>query len=446
MMRRTTTTMIVALALVAAHARAGEPISLAEAMRRARAGAREVVAATARQEAASARLTQVKGFRLPSAALSEIWTNTDSPAEAFALKLNQERFSFADFLTSDPNNPARLNTAITRLELMMPIYTGGELGGRISQAQSAADAAALRQKWTADQAALAAAEAYVMVDQANEYVALLERARDTVQAHVSVAHAYVEQGMLVRSELLRAEVELARVDDMLEAAHGRARVAAANLAFRLGGDPAAVYDLEPLPSPPPLGDSLDGYLASADGRGDLGAARAMLRAGELEESVRKSAFLPKVGVVARGDLVDDTLFGSHGESTTVMAVASINLFAGGGDKAALAAARWDVKAGQEDVARFAEGVRLEVRQAFEEASTARARHATAVQALEAAREVERITSERFKTGVVKMIDMLDATTARREAETRELVARADAHAAALRLAVRAGRAPETVLQ
>jgi len=69
-----------------------------------------------------------------------------------------------------------------------------------------------------------------------------------------------------------------------------------------------------------------------------------------------------------------------------------------------------------------------------------------VQALAAAREAERITDERFKTGIVKMLDVLDVATARREAETRELVARAEAHAAALRLAAKAGRAPETALQ
>ena len=47
---------------------------------------------------------------------------------------------------------------------------------------------------------------------------------------------------------------------------------------------------------------------------------------------------------------------------------------------------------------------------------------------------------------MKTLDVLDAATARREAETRELVARVEAHAATLRLAVKAGRAPETVLQ
>jgi hypothetical protein len=44
-----------------------------------------------------------------------------------------------------------------------------------------------------------------------------------------------------------------------------------------------------------------------------------------------------------------------------------------------------------------------------------------------------------------MLDLLDAATARREAETRELVARAEANTAVLRLALVAGRRPEEAL-
>ena len=439
-------TLGLALTITASWGAASEPISLADALRRARTSSREVAAAAARQEAATARVEQARGFRLPSVTLEESWVDTDSPAEAFALRMNQERFSFNDFVMADPNDPERLATAITRRPFALPIYTGGEIGGRVDQAALAADAAGRRQEWTGHQAALAAAEAFVMLDQAREFTELLERARETVEAHVGLARAYVEQGMLVRSELLRAEVELARVDDLLQEARGRTRVASANLAFRIGADQATAFDPQPLAPPPALGEGLDGFLATAGARGDLAAARLLLRAGELEERVKRAAFLPKVGLLARGDLVDDTLFGSHGESTAIMARASINLFAGGSDKAALAAARWEARAGQEDVARFAEGVSLEVRQAYEEAATARARHATATRALAAAREAERITSERFRSGVVKTLDVLDAATARREAETRELVARVEAHAATLRLAVKAGRAPETVLQ
>lgn len=435
----------VVLLAVALPAVAAERLSLPAAMARARESAREATAAADRAQAAAARLKQAQGFRLPSVSLQETWMRTDSPAEVFALELNQQRFSFPAFTQSDPNRPDFLTTAISRVELSLPVYTGGELSGKVSQAKLGASAAKDNASWAANQAALAAAEAYVTVEQAREYVALLERARDTVKAHVELARAYAEQGMIVRSEVLRAEVELAHLDDLVEEAQGRARVAEANLAFRLGADQGTVWELDPLPRPAPLAEGLAGWLASASSRKDLEAARQGLRAGELEASVRRAAFLPKVGLVGRSDWVDDTLFGSHGKSSSIMAVATLNVFAGGSDRAAVAAARWEAKAGVEDVARFEEGVRLQVRQAFEEATTARQRQETAMQALAAAREAERITEERFKTGVVKMIDLLDATTARREAETRELVARADATAAALRLAVLAGRSPESAL-
>lgn len=430
---------------VAVPALAGQSITLQDAMQRARENGREIAAARARSDAGRARLESARGHRLPSLHLEENFIRTDSPAEVFALKLNQERFSFADFTVTDPNHPSALDTAITRLELSLPLYTGGELSARISQADAASKAAGDSLEWAGNQAAFEAAQAYVNLAQAREFATLLEQSRKTIQAHVDQARSYAEQGMLVRSELLRAEVELARIDDMLEEARGNVRLAAANLAFRLGADQGTEWEPAPLPAPPAPKEELSTWLASAVSRPDLASAQSMLRAGELEVDVRRAAFLPRVGVVARGDLVDDRLFGRNGSSTAIMAQATVNLFAGGSDRAALRAAEWDAKAGREDVAHFHEGVLLQVRQAWEEAATARAREKTAAQSVAAAAEAERIVAERFSTGVVKMLDVLDAATARREAQTRELVARASANAALLRLALVAGRTPESAL-
>lgn len=421
-------------------------LSLEEAMRLARERQAMVQAARAEEEAASHRLAQAKGFRLPSVRFDEVFIRTDSPAEAFALKLNQERFSFASFMTADPNRPKTLDTAISRFELQLPLYTGGELSSRIAQAGRFAESKTLAREWAEREAALAAAEAYVMLAQAQEYVALLQKARDTVAAHVALAKAYVDQGMLIEAEYLRAQVELSRVEDLLAQARGQEEVAQANLAFRLGLDQKERFALRPLAMPAAPADSLEDYLATAEARPDLRAAEAMVKAAELEAQVKKAAFLPKAGIVARADWVDDKLFGTHGDSTTIMAVVGANLFAGGSDRAAIAAARAEARAGGEQVRFAREGVALEVRQAYVEAQVAVARVQTARKALQAAAEVERVTTERFRQGVVKMIDLLDADTARREAETRELVARAEAHLALLRLAIKGGRNPESVLQ
>lgn len=421
------------------------PLSLAEALLRGRAGAREVAAAEARERGADAKARQAAAYRLPQVRISEQWLRTDSPADAFGLLLNQERFSFPAFVAGNPNAPDPLNTAITRLEVEVPIWTGGELSTRVRQARLAAEAAGENTGRVGDQAAVAAAEAWIRLGQAREAVALLEHSRATVAAHVELANAYAAQGMLVRSDLLRAEVELARIDDLLAEARGNARVAEANLAFRLGEPMDTTYALAPLGDPPPMARERDSWLAASFARRDLVSARKLLEAGELEARALRGAILPRIGLVARHDLVDDRPFGGHGDSTTIAALATFDLFDGGRKRAAVAAAKAEADAGRADVLRMDEGIRLETRQAYETAAAALERRATAAAALGAAAEAVRIVEERFKAGVVKSTDLLDAATARREAEMRELVARADAWLAHLRLALAAGEVPESIL-
>ena len=444
MIRRWTPVLVLG-ALLGAPPTGGVELTLDQAMAMARGQGREVAVAQARVNASEKRLKQAKGYRFPKISLHEIWMRTDSPAEVFALELNQGNFSFDDFVMSDPNNPEPLNNALTRFQLVQPIYTGGQIEPRIDQAELASEAAQEKAGWVSDGAALAAAEAYIMLAQIRERVTLLERSMETVDHHVQLAKAYTEQGMLVRSELLRAEVERARIQDLLTEARGQARVAEANLSFRLATDTTTHWELEAIPEPLPLEEGLDGWLTTAESRRDLEAARRLLAAGELEAKVKRSGFMPKVGVMARYDLNDENLFGSSGQSSAVMAVASIDLFSGNRHRAARAAVQAEAEAAAYEVELFTHGIRLEVREAYEMAITARERHQTAISAQEAAREVERITAERFSKGVVKMIDLVDATTSRQEAETRELVARAEAHLASLRLAVSSGRAPETAL-
>jgi outer membrane protein TolC len=422
-----------------------EELSLDRAMARARLEAHEVLAAQARARASGERIEQVKSYRLPKLAVQEVWLRTNSPADVFALQLQQERFDFGDFMQTDPNSPEPLTNSLMRFELTMPLYTGSELSSRIDQARLAAEADEIKAIWAEETAALAAAEAYIRLAQAREAIVLLEHSLETVDAHVALAGAYVEEGMLVRSELLRAELEQAKILDLLSEARGMERVAAAGLAFRMGADPSLSWDLETLVTPRPMSEGLDGWLGTASNRRDLMAAQRLLRAGELEVDVKRSGFKPKLGVVARHDLNDDRLFGANGQSSTVMLVGSIDVLSWGRHGRAAAAAEAEWEAGRTEIEMFEEAIGLEVREAYERAVSARERHLTAASAQESATEVERITEARFEQGVVKMLDLLDATTARLEADNRELMARTEAHLADLMLALRSGRSPETAL-
>jgi outer membrane protein TolC len=385
-----------------------------------------VRAAFERSQAAVARQNQAKGHRLPTLDLSEIYSYTNNPAEVFAFTLNQGRFDFDEFFASDPNNPDALSTWITRLEFTLPIYTGGQLGSRIDQAGQMATAEDLRWHHAREKVAFDTMTAFTNLAKAREQVELMEKARSTTAEHVNLAESFAGQGLILDAEVLKARVFLAEVDELLAQAANSARLAEAALNFEMGTDqnlPRHVASLPPAPAAP--GDLDDWVAAGVEDRRDLRAARKELEAGRMEEKAAKPWYLPEIAATGRYELYDDQIFGSNGHSGSVMAFAKLNLYKGGSAAAKKTAARHEAASGEANVQRFEEGVRLEVQQAWHDLNTARARLATANGSLTAAREALRVREHRFKQGLDKMIDLLDAETALREAELRELVARYD---------------------
>jgi outer membrane protein TolC len=268
--------------------------------------------------------------------------------------------------------------------------------------------------------------AYVNLAKAREHVELLEKARSTTAEHVRIAEQYAAQGFILDADLLRAKVYLSEMDEYLTQASNGARLAQAALNFQMGADQAMPRTLTPLPAASAAGGDLDSWTTAAlEDRNDLAAARLKLEAGRLEEKATRPGYFPQIAVLGHYDLYDDTLFGSNGHSGSIMAVAKIDLWGGGSDTAQRATARYNAVSFEADVRRFEEGVRLEVQQAWQNLATAKIRHATAESSLAAAREALRVRDSRFKQGLDKMIDLLDAETALREAELRELVARYD---------------------
>jgi outer membrane protein len=422
-------------------------VTLDQAVAQALSASPAIRAAGERAEAARSQQQQARGFRLPEVDLLTSYSRTDNPAEVFALMLNQGRFNMQEFFSADPNTPEPLDTWMTRLELRQPVYTGGQLSARIGQATAMMTAEELSYDHAREQVAYDTIAAYVGLAKAREQVALVTQARETTAAHVALAESYAEQGLILQAELLKARVYLAEVEEMLAQAQNGATLAQAALNFHLGSEQSRPIELAPLPPVPVVVSSLEERVAQAlDERRDLAAARRQLEAGRLEEKVARSAFLPEVGILGRYELYDDQPLGSNGSSGSVMAVARLNLFHGGSDRAALQAARHRTTSGEADVQRFEEAVTLGVRQTWYDLDTARLRQATAVNALASAIEALRVREERFKQGLDKMIDLLDAETALRQAQLREMVARYDIALSTYRLHFETGQSLTLALE
>ncbi len=411
-------------------------LTIEQAMQQAVTRHPAVQAAAARTQAARAQARQAIGYRLPSVDVAETFIRTNNPAEAFAFQMNQERFSMAEFgnPANDPNNPDLLNTYMTRAEATLPVFTGGMLHGRTMQAHSMAKAATQDETRTRENVALDATTAWLNLSKAREFKDLMQRSLATAEAHAKRADDFFKQGMLAPHEILRAQVFVAEMREYRTRADEQEQLAQAALNFNLGNSqdtPITLAEAQPATVEDIV---LDAAVKQAlNGRPDLLAAREKLKAGRLEVTVARSSFLPQVGIVGRYDMYDDKLLGDHGSSWAIMGQAKLNLFRGGADRHAWQKAALDAKAGAADVRRFEEGVTLEVRQALAEQTSAGLRAQAATAALTAGRENLRVTEARYAQGIAKMTDLLDAQTALRELEVRELTARYDVLLAGYRI-------------
>jgi len=422
------------ITLAAAGGLSAQVLTVEQAVEEAMGANPAVQAAEARAGAGVERTKQAKGHRWGRLDLAETFNYSNNPAEVFALTLNQGRFDFDEFFSSDPNNPAGISTWMTTLDLTLPIYTGGKIGTRVEQAETMAGADVETWRHTSELVAFETSTAFVNLAKARENVELLGKARQTTAEHVKIAEAYARQGIILDADVLDARVYLSEMDDLLQQATNGAQLAEAALNFHMGADQAAPRSLAPLPPPKSISGELGDWSSVAlEKRHDLQAARQQLAARRLETKAAKSGYLPEVAVIGRYGLYDDTIFGSNGHSGTIMAVAKINLFGGIADSNSRKAAELNTIGFEADIRRFEEGVRLEVRQAWQDLQTARARRATAHAVMDAANEALRVREHRFKQGLDKMVDLLDAETALREAETRELVARYDVALSTYRL-------------
>src|SRR6187200_3305365 len=95
--------------LAAPPAAAQSPLSLSEAIARAKAQNPDAGSAAAAERAAAERVTQARGGYLPKVDLAEFWQRGNNPVFVFSSLLAQRQFTAADFALDALTHPAATN-------------------------------------------------------------------------------------------------------------------------------------------------------------------------------------------------------------------------------------------------------------------------------------------------------------------------------------------------
>lgn len=361
--------------------------------------------ALAREDAAIGQKTSAMAGFVPVVRAEAGLAATDEPLSSFATRLGQRRVSMASFDPSVLNNPEAIAGWNAALVAEVPLVNLDAWSGFRAASKNL----------DAERTAVVSRRHRVHAEVVDAWfsVGLARKALDALDTALAVAKAYQENAVsgvrnetAIRSDLLKARVEVGSISAQLAKARTDAELARRKLALLAGVPdlPRGLRGLDPSDSVlaaktvrPPKAKSLE----EDEIRQRAEAARANL-------SRARAGFLPRLNGVARIDWKGRASPFSEDPSWTVGLSASWNILGGAGvwGGAQDAAGKWreaeaglDALKARQEMESAAEVARLE---------DARERLAIAKESLEQAKESHRIARRRYEEGVATATERIEA--------------------------------------
>ncbi len=414
-------------------------LTLTEAIHTAVGNNPEMTAAESRFEAAGHRIRQVRSGFYPQLFLSETFQQTTNPVGAFGTKLNQAAITQQDFAPDRLNDPDALNNFITALHLDWSLYSGSQTRIGLAQAREDSRGAELMLKRTRQHVIAKTARAYVGLLLAHKHVEVVRQALETARANLIMVDSRFRGGFVVKSDLLRAQVRIAELEQDLLTAESRIDIAEALLAASIGTSQRLRYrpanTLEQCRQIE--GDRRHWFEKALFQRPDLEQLRLQEAIAEKEIDKTRAAHLPDVSLFGTYEINSED-FSDTAENYSIGAMVRLNLYSGHRLSAQTAEARASRRRIGAVVKNMELGVQVEAEQAFLEAKSAWQRIGVAEKAVDQAEEGLRIVRNRYNSGLLTIVGLLDAEVSLQQARTRHFRALHDYKVSRIQLALSAG--------
>ncbi|WP_414039872.1 TolC family protein [Acidithiobacillus sp. M4-SHS-6] len=379
-----------------------------------------ILAAKARQAEAKGAVSEARGHLLPKLKASFSAIQSNNALTVFGMKLSQRQATFNDFGASqfNPSNPNSLNLAPagldhpgsyhnygTKLQLEIPIWNGGEIWGRLSQAHAMLEAAQSGNILARQKLTFAVLQAYDSVIAADSAIEVAKKAEKAAESYVKTSKLLLDKGVLVKSDWLAAKVNLEKTQLGLQAAENDHANALENLSILIGWPEGETLSVGK-PAQPVLPDNPLTDLqreALTDNAGIL-ALQHKLKAAQDGIQVARAAYLPHVNAMANQEWNGRSL-GNAAPSYTIGGEVTWNVldFARGGGMDRAQAEREQVMATLQEAQ---DKLRLQVAEAWRSAREAALRVKMRQLAVRQMEESQRLVRLRYENGIETITGLL----------------------------------------
>ncbi len=323
---------------------------------------------------------------------------------SIALKSSYSYISKATYFGTTP--VLQNDTLIHRAELIQPIFTGGQMQAVAKAAQWNREASSSRENVTKDQVLTDVTTAYYGVRLAAEMVLVAESSVSHLEAGQSDAEKLYDAGVVIKADVLRAQVALATAKEQLIRARNDHGHALAVLKAAIGLSQNENLDIKP----PGVDDcAIDIESVREKTMPEVTAAEFAVKSAESQLHAAHGGALPNLFTVL--DYENQPVgaqFPRLSNTYGVGVVAKFTLFDGGQTRAAIDEARAQVSKAKADLKSVTQSVELQRESARLDLISARSRLEALTTQVTSAEESFRVIETGYREGVNVLTDVLSA--------------------------------------
>ena len=379
-------------------------LSLQEAITASTSNNDAIEVSTLNVEVAKAKFRQTDAIFLPQANLSYTASTTNNPLNAFGLKLEQRSVKLADFNPELLNNPAATSDFSARFELQQPLINPDMLYQRKGAAKQV-EMYQLLSKRTKEQVRFETEKGYLQLQMAYEENNVLNEALLTSQGVYKTSTDYFDQGLIQKSDLLNAELQVINIQTQIKASQSLIEDASDVLSILMGRSTGVIYILDAIEmTNAGITDRLSGE------RSDFKALQKGMESYDMMIKSSKMSYLPRLNGFATYQLNDKSMFGFSANSHFAGIQLSWNIFNGNRTKNTISQQRSEKEILAKQLAQQKSEAQLQINLTRRQLSDALFLMKQQQLAVEQASEALRVLQNRYTQGLVKTTDVLMAQT------------------------------------
>lgn len=372
-------------------------------------------------EQAEAAVRQAEGKRRPQVNLSLTATRSNDALNVFGMKLGQRNATFNDFgageftgpaalgvAPRDLNHPNAVNNFNSRIELLVPVYNGGMVQSYVDTAKAYVRAAQSGDEAARQQLVKHVLMAYQGVHTARAYIKVAEETQAAAAEYVRISEKLHKQGMVVKSDVLSAKVNLEDAKLKLVEAKNTEAAALNQLALLMGKPLDEPLDVG-APAIPALlaGQAGDLRIQALNEHAGLRALRNQVEGAGAQVGAARAGKKPQFNVMLRQDWNDQSL-GLDASAYTVAGVLSWSAFDGGVNNAAIDRASAQRSELVAKLRQAEASIGFQVTDARRKALEAEDKISARAAGLEQAQEAQRLVKKRYENGMATLVELLAA--------------------------------------